>query len=216
MNSTLIANIHIWSVMLFVILYLVKTVLLFFNQSMLDRFSKITKVPEMIISTVFLISGIWLFIILGGIKSMHFVKLIMVFTSIPLAVIGFRKKKKGLALVAFLLIVFSYGIAEMSKNKPFIKAKVEMVNDDHSRHSNGQRVYFENCAFCHGNDGKKSYRGAKDLNATMLSETDIQMWVQAGVKGKMPGYAEVLSAEEIADVALYVASMKSEPAPVVH
>lgn len=215
MNSNLIASIHIWSVMLFVILYLVKTVLLFFNQPMLDKFTKATKVPEMIVSTLFLVSGIWLFVLLGGIKTMHFVKLVLVFISVPVAIIGFKKRKKVLALFSFLLIVSAYGVAEMSKNKPFIKANVQIMNDDHSRRSNGQRVYFENCAFCHGNDGKKAYRNAKDLNTTGLPENEIQLWVHDGVKGKMPAYGTVLTAEEIADVALYVASMKNEPAPTV-
>jgi mono/diheme cytochrome c family protein len=216
MSSTLIASIHIWSVMLFVILYLVKTVLLFFNQPMLDKFTKITKVPEMIISTLFLVSGVWLFVLLGGIKTMHFVKLAMVFIAIPVAIIGFKKRKKGLALFSFLLIVCAYGVAEMSKNKPFIKANVQMMNDDQSPRSNGQRVYFENCAFCHGNDGKKAYRDAKNLNMTGLSETDLQTFIHDGVKGKMPAYGTVLTQQEIADVALYVSTMKNEPAPVVH
>lgn len=215
MSSTLLGNLHIWSVMLFVIIYLIKTVLLFANESMLDKFTKITKVPEMIVSTVFLVTGIWLFVILGGIKTMQIIKLVMVFTAIPMAVIGFKKRKKGLAVLSFLLVVGSYGIAEVSKKKPFIKANVTMQGDNSTGLANGEKVYFENCAFCHGVDGKKAYRGASDLSMTGYDEIMIQEMVKIGRKGKMPGYDGTLSAEEIANVALYVAGMKNNPTPKV-
>ena len=123
MDSSLLAQIHMVSVLLFLITYLIKTVLLFTSPSALDRYSKITKVLEMIISTLFLVTGIWLFYILGGIKVFHIIKLICVFIAIPLAVVGFKNHKKGLALISFILIIGSYGLGEMSKNKAFIPGK---------------------------------------------------------------------------------------------
>ncbi len=209
MLSVLLGKLHVWSVMLFVLIYLVKTVLLFTNTKMLDTFAARTKVIEMIVSTVFLVTGIWLFVILGGIKTFQILKLVLVFVSIPLAIVGFKRRIKGVALLAFLLIVASYGVAEMSKNKPFLKANVVINGTGGGRLENGERVYFENCVFCHGTDGKKMYRGAKDLSMTGFDETSIQAMVHDGVKGKMPAYGASLSYEEIADVALYVASMKN-------
>lgn len=156
MLSVLLGKLHVWSVMLFVLIYLVKTVLLFTNTTMLDTFTSRTKVIEMIVSTVFLVTGVWLFVILGGIKTFQILKLVLVFVSIPLAVVGFKRRIKGVALLAFLLIVASYGVAEMSKNKPFLKANVVINGAGGGRLENGERVYFENCAFCHGADGKKN------------------------------------------------------------
>ena len=105
MDSNLLARIHIISVMLFLLTYVVKTILLFTSKSMLTKYSHITKVPEMIISVTFLLTGIWLFVILDGIKTFHIIKLIFVIVSIPLAIIGFKKNKYGLALIALVLII---------------------------------------------------------------------------------------------------------------
>ena len=85
MDSNLLARIHGISVMLFLLTYVIKTILLFTSKGMLEKYSKVTKVPEMIISTLFLVTGIWLFVILGGIKTMQIIKLVLVFLSIPLA-----------------------------------------------------------------------------------------------------------------------------------
>src|SRR3954469_24787790 len=112
MDSNLLLRIHFISVLLFLITYVIKTILLFSNRQMLDKYAKITKVPEMIISFAFLVTGIWLYIIIGGYKIFGIVKLIFVFASIPLAIIGFKKHKKGLALISLLLIVGAYGLAE--------------------------------------------------------------------------------------------------------
>ena len=187
MDSNLLARIHGISVMLFLLTYVIKTILLFTSKGMLEKYSKVTKVPEMIISTLFLVTGIWLFVILGGIKTMQIIKLVLVFLSIPLAVIGFKKQNKGLALVSLLLIVGAYGMSEASKNKPFIPAKVAMTGNVNSENAMGAQTYFENCAFCNGADGKNMYRGATDLKQSKFSFDATQKMVHDGHTGKKPG-----------------------------
>ena len=91
MNSSLLVNIHTISVMLFLLTYLIKTILLFTKRSALEKYARITKVPEMIISAVFLITGIALFVLLDGIKTFQIIKLVCVFASIPIAIIAFKK-----------------------------------------------------------------------------------------------------------------------------
>jgi mono/diheme cytochrome c family protein len=167
----------------------------------------------MIISTLFLVTGVWLFIIIGGIKTLHIIKLIFVVISIPLAVIGFKKMRYGLALISLLLIIGAYGLAEASRNKPFIKAKVEVKSaSSDPKFVQGALVYHQNCGFCHGADGKKLYRNAKDLSISVFGYDDIQQMVRDGSKGKMPGYSAVLSDEDIAAVAQFVQSLKVAPA----
>ena len=61
MDSTLLAKIHMVSVMIFLLIYVVKTVLLFTSRAKLDSFTKVFKVPEMIVSFLFLVTGSWLF-----------------------------------------------------------------------------------------------------------------------------------------------------------
>ncbi len=209
MDSNLLARIHGISVMLFLLTYVIKTILLFTSKGMLEKYSKVTKVPEMIISTLFLVTGIWLFVILGGIKTMQIIKLVLVFLSIPLAVIGFKKQNKGLALVSLLLIVGAYGMSEASKNKPFIPAKVAMTGNVNSENALGAQTYFENCAFCHGADGKKMYRGAKDLTQSKFSFDDTQQMVRDGSKGKMPGYTATITDDNIAAVSKFVETLKT-------
>lgn len=208
MDSILLAKIHMVSVMLFLLTYVIKTVLLLSNQASLDKYSRVTKVPEMIISTLFLVTGVWLFVLLGGIKFFHIIKLVFVFFAIPLAVVGFKKKNKVLAFISLLLIIGSYGLAEMSKNKPFIPAKVIVSNDDGTALVAGTRIFAANCAFCHGTDGKKGYRGANDLTISTHDEAFEQEMIREGSKGKMPAYAATLSTEEIAAVASYVMTLR--------
>jgi len=208
MDSSLLAKIHMISVLLFLVTYLIKTVLLFSSTAGLDKYSKVTKVPEMIISLLFLVSGVWLFYLLGGIKVFHIIKLVCVFIAIPLAVVGFKKHKKGLALISFILIVGSYGLGEMSKNKPFIPAKVIVTGDAGSALAQGGILYQANCAFCHGQDGTKQYRGASDLRMSTLDGTLFGQMVREGSKGKMPAYHGVLSDTEIAAIDAYVSSLR--------
>ncbi len=209
MDSALIINIHKISVMLFLVTYLIKTILLFSSKQMLDKYAAKTKVPEMIISFAFLATGIWLYVIIGGIKTFGIIKLACVFVSIPLAVIGFKKHKKGLALLSLLLIIGAYGLAEMSKNKPFIpsNATVSLSNTD-PVFAEGAAVYHANCAFCHGDDGKKMYRNASDLSKSVASEDGIKQMVLEGSRGKMPAYKLVLSDQQIAAVARFVTGIR--------
>lgn len=208
MDSSLLAQIHMISVLLFLITYLIKIVLLFTSKAGLDKYSKITKVPEMIISTLFLVSGVWLFYLLGGIKVLHIIKLVCVFIAIPLAVVGFKKHKKGLALFSFILIVAAYGLGEASKNKPFIPAKVIVTGDASSSFAQGGILYQANCTFCHGQNGSKKYREASDLSKSTLDVTLIEQMVREGSKGKMPSYTGVLTDTEIAEISAYVTSLR--------
>ena len=189
-------------------IYVVKTVLLFTSRAKLDSFTKVFKVPEMIVSFLFLVTGSWLFALLGGIKVFHLIKLAFVVLSIPLAIIAFKKYNKGLALVSLLLIIGAYGLGEMSKNKAFIPAKVVVANDDGSQLVTGTRTFAANCAFCHGTDGKKAYRAATDLTKSTLDAGLVQQMVREGSKGKMPSYASVLSPDEIVAVGAYVQTLR--------
>lgn len=210
MDSNLLARIHIISVMLFLLTYVVKTILLFTSKSMLTKYSRITKIPEMIISVTFLLTGIWLFVILDGIKTFHIIKLIFVIVSIPLAIIGFKKNKYGLALISLVLIIGAYGLAEMSKNKPFIAKTVKLETATNSIIAKGGIVYYQNCVFCHGTDGKKMYRNAPDLTKSLMNEDAMIQSVREGSKGKMPAYLLTISDQNIAAVVKYVNSLRTK------
>ena len=93
-----IKTIHIASAGLFLLDYLIKTILLLIGSSSLEGYKKVTKVPSMIISTVFLATGIYLIakIGMGNVGGWFHLKLTLVVVGIVLGVIGFKKNSKAL------------------------------------------------------------------------------------------------------------------------
>lgn len=189
---------HTLVVTLFLLIYVIKTILLLGNRTdLLQKFTKAFKVPEMIISALFLITGIYLATqqpFGGKFDYLFWIKLAMVFTSIPLAVIGFKKSNKILAALSLLLITGSYGLAEVYHKKKAITETVVAGND-------GKALYEANCNICHGADGKLGMAGAKDLSASALDVTAMKEIILHG-KGAMP--ASTLNEEQAQAVADYV------------
>lgn len=208
MSPSLILKIHTVSVTVFLVFYLLKTFFLLAGKAAaLERFSKNTKVVEMIFSALFLITGIWLFVIVGGIKTLQTVKLILIFSAIPLAIIGFKRKNKILALFSFVLLVSSYGLAEASRAKPF-PIKHSPDNLAGANLAAGKFIFENNCSQCHGADGRKMYRDAFDLTLAVKNESMTEATIRNGSNKKMPAYASLLSGEEIKSVTQYLMTLR--------
>lgn len=70
--------------------------------------------------------------------------------------------------------------------------------------ADGAAIYKSKCATCHGADGKGQSPMGKKMNLRDLGSPDVQKqtdkqlydWTAVG-KGKMPGYKDKLSDEEI-------------------
>ncbi len=196
---------HYLVVTLFLLIYVIKTILLLSNKNdLLATFTKKVRVAEMIISTLFLLTGIYLATQLpfgGKYDYLFWIKIVMVFASIPLAVIGFKKGNKMLAALSLLLITGSFGIAEV-----YSKRKGVSANTTATASTDGKELYEAKCSMCHGNDGKLGLAGAKDLSATVLSNGEIATIILQG-KGNM-NKVEV-SEEQASAIAAYVeASLK--------
>lgn len=186
---------HYLLVVLFTLIYLVKTILLLSDKDdLLERFKTKTKVLEMVVSFGFLATGVYLMIQLPVITFLNIVKLSLVFLSIPLAVIGFKKKNKVLASLSFFLIIVSFGLAHKAKDAKAGNKTMAM---------SGKEIYTEKCALCHGNDGKLAIGGAKDISLSRLNHTDIVQLITQG-KNTMPAFNHSLSSEQIEAVASYV------------
>lgn len=56
----------------------------------------------------------------------------------------------------------------------------------------GQNLYLNQCASCHGNDGKLGNSGAKDLTQSKLSDVAIREILHEG-KGAMPPMLELVA-----------------------
>ncbi|MES2762685.1 MAG: c-type cytochrome [Bacteroidota bacterium] len=186
---------HTLFVVLFTLIYLIKTILLLSDKNeLLETFKKKTKVIEMIVSFGFLATGIFLITQLPEINKFTIIKLVLVFLSIPLAVIGFKKKNKILATLSFFFIVVSFSLAYKAKSAKAGEKTVVI---------NGKEIFEEKCELCHGRDGKQGTNGAKDLSVTQLPHTGIIDIVSNG-KNTMAAYKSVLTHEQIEAVAVYI------------
>jgi mono/diheme cytochrome c family protein len=215
MSSSLLATIHLISVNIFLLLYVIKTFLLFSNTTNLEKFTRATKIFEMIVSFTFLVTGIWLLLILGATKLLLVIKFILVFASIPISVIAFKRQNKMMAVLSLLLIVGAYGMSEAAKKKTFIPLKVEVNGNADDVAKLGIKTYVANCAMCHGKDGKKMYREATDLSTSAIDQASIELVVREGTTGtlkrgqvRMPAFAGVLSDEEITAVSAYIQTLR--------
>ncbi len=194
-----ILHAHYLVVVLFLLIYVIKTVLLLSDKKdLLTTFSKKVKVTEIVISFLFLLTGIFLLTQLsfnGKYDYLLWVKIAMVFASIPIAVIGFRKHNKLLAALSLLMITGSFGLGEVYHKRRGV-AKESIAGDN-----SGKALYEANCKLCHGDDGKLGAAGAKDLTATIMDLTGIKEIIIHG-KGAMPP-AQVTE-EQAASIAEYV------------
>jgi mono/diheme cytochrome c family protein len=197
---------HTLCVMLFLVLYLIKTTMLVSGMSQtLDRFSAKTRLMEIIISVVFLLTGIYLAFNSGQIGSWFWVKLIVVATAIPLAIIAFKRKRKPLALLAMMFLVYSYGISETKS--PFFRKNIQGEFEGLSGLQLGQEVYRVHCTGCHGEDGKRGLSGAGDLTQSTLSFDEQMAIIRQGRKSMM-AYENILTDEQIRAVTEFVYRMK--------
>jgi cytochrome c553 len=194
---------HLISVNLFLLIYLTKTIMLLSNKhEKLASFTKAVKVPEMIISALFLLTGIYMLTQVPSINTMLIIKIILVFASIPLAIVGFKKQKKALAVISLVMIIAAYGLAEMSKKQKSgtdVSTETSVVN--------GHDIFMANCASCHGADGKLGLMGSPDLTASTM---DLNARIEIIKNGKAPmtGFDGSLSDEQIKAVAEYTESLK--------
>lgn len=194
---------HTLVVTLFLLIYVVKTILLLSDKKeLLATFTKKFRIAEMVISALFLITGIYLATQLpygGKFDYLFFIKVGMVLASIPLAIVGFKRSNKILAALSLLLITGSYGIAEVYSKKKGIRneTSTEIAATD------GKALYEATCSSCHGNDGKLGLSGALDLTASQMDEAGIKEIILKG-RNAMP--AAAVNDEQAQAISQYVAT----------
>ena len=194
-------------VSLFLLQYIVKLGLLLSGKSdVLAKYTKTTRFPEMLLSVGFLVTGGYLLVDLPNISSLMIVKLVCVLAAIPIAIIGFKRSNKMLALLSVVLILAAYGLAEVNKSKQG-KIKVDTTSTT-SPLEIGKIVYQapNGCMNCHGADGKLGVGGAKDISITKLTIDEQKALIKNG-KSPMPAYKD-LTDEQLNGLIEYVGSLR--------
>ena len=113
MDLTALKHTHTLLVSLFVLHYIVKTILMLTGSSSFASYRKKMLVPEMILAILFLITGIWMLVQIGmgGLGGWFHLKLTLVILAIPLGIIGFKRGIKPLAILSTLIFIYIFGIA---------------------------------------------------------------------------------------------------------
>jgi len=200
---------HTLVVILFLLIYLIKVgLLLFAKPETLDKFSKRIKIPEIIVSTLFLANGIYLAYNTGNVGSWLYIKLLVVFASIPLAVIAFKKRNKILGVLSIFLLLYAYGISE-TKSPTFKRTDMSSQNARLEGEATAKEIFRVECAKCHGVDGRGVLSGAKDLTMSQLSLDEKIAIVNKG-KNAMMAYEKVLTSDQVKAVAAYAHSLSAQ------
>ena len=213
---TIITTIHTASAILFILDYLVKSILLVTdNSSALDKYKGYTKVISMVISTVFLVSGIYLISQIGmkTIGGWFHLKLTLTIVALVLGIIGFKKKNKAMVLISAFFFVYIYFLST-TKSVKLKKANLDGIVTDttatnYNELAHGKAIYINNCLRCHGEDGKAGINGASNLTASMCENRGLVGIIKHG-RNLMPGFKDQLSEIEINAVATYVKSLRAE------
>jgi mono/diheme cytochrome c family protein len=204
---------HKLVVVLFVVIYLVKAVLLLMgNNDTLSKFNKKIRIPEMVISALFFITGIIMLNNIADFTMLFAIKLTLVVAAIPVAVIAYKKYNKILAILSILMLLSAYGLAEMYKGMFANKKEIANVvtNPDDAQYDlieHGQALFNAQCIVCHGVDGKANLSGAKDLTLSTKPEQEMVEIIKTG-KNTMPRMADIYNEAELNALAKYVKSLR--------
>lgn len=186
-------HLHKTTVILFVVFYLIKLIGFLIKNNTLNAFfaKKPVRITEMVISTLFLATGLYLVFSqpLEKFGTQFLIKIILVVISIPISIVGFKKNQSILAVMGVLFVIAAYGLAEMHKKNPTIAKTTETA-------TNGAEIFKGNCTSCHGENGAKMLAGAKDLSKSTLTDAEAVNIITNG-KNAMQAYGKVLSEAEI-------------------
>ena len=197
---------HLILITLFIISILIKTVLIFVDDKNFVLYRKKTRFAEMIITMLFLVTGIIMFTMRsGGFHFTLYIKLTIIIFAIPIAIIGFRKKNKFLVFVATSLFIMTYGIADLSTTK-MKEVHIELPVTDVNY---GKVLYERNCSTCHGDKGASQLNGATDLAYEDFSLFAISETIRNGSISKKMGGFKTLDTLEIDAISRHVLTLKT-------
>ena len=204
-----IVLIHRILVSLFLLHYVWKGYLLVADKKdTLTAYTAKTRIAEMILALAFMVSGFYLIATGPSLSALMWVKIVMVFASIPIAIIGFKRGIKSMAIVAVLLLIGAYGLAEINKKQyaKMDKAPVDTSAAAADPIAIGTTIYKEKCVACHGAGGDAGLAGAKNLKTTQLTDLEQKDIIMHG-KGGMSSFPN-LTDDQLNGLVAYVKTLK--------
>lgn len=199
MDYHLIVLLHRLLVTLFLLHYALKTFLLLGNKTeRLAAYVSNTRIAEIIISFGFLVTGIYLAFAGPPISTLQIIKFVCVFSSIPLAIIGFKRNNKALASLAVVLIILAYGLAEMNK----------AANKRVDTNASAEQIYKDKCSRCHGENGNAGFSNARNLQTTTLNEQQMKDIIRNGVPNTQMSGFPALTDEQVNGLVVYIKNLK--------
>lgn len=204
---------HKLVVVLFILIYLVKAILLLMgNHDTLNKFNRKIKIPEMIVSALLFITGIVMLNQIADFNLLFTIKLTLVIGAIPVAIIAYKKYNKLLAVIAIIMLIAAYGLAEIfnaqfGKRHEVMEVVTDIANEEYNITVHGAALFTAQCIVCHGADGKASFSGAKDLTLSTISADEIIETINNG-KNTMPKMANIYNDQELKALADYVKSLR--------
>jgi uncharacterized membrane protein SirB2 len=196
-----ILHLHLTVIILFLIFLIFKTILLLANKTeLLDKIREKTKIVDIILGTLILVTGGYLLVILhsDNVDSYLIGKILLMLAGIPLGIIGIKKKNKAMAILSVIIFLFIYRMGE-THSLTGMREKI--------RSNDAAQIFSQNCAMCHGADGRLGLNGAKDLSLSTLNTSEKESVIANG-KGLMPKYKGQLNEQQIKDLAQYIDGFK--------
>lgn len=147
---------HLLIISLFLINFLVKTIMLLSNHPKFTEFRNKTKLVEIILGTLVLVSGITLLVYTEGYKLMWLnVKMLLVFAAIPLGIVGMKKSNKALALLSLSIFLYVFALAwtksfTLSAVEETSSVQEQIVENGSLRTDGLVLVQVSECAQFHG------------------------------------------------------------------
>lgn len=206
-------HLHVTITAIFILLYFAKVYLLYTNKpAALDKLRRKTKIADIILGSLILITGIYLAVIQPVVENYLIVKIVLVLLSIPIGIVAMKKSNKPLALVALLIYFYAFAVAKqdsltLQKEKFVIPVAVADTAVITNTVDEGKIIFEAKCVLCHGSDGTLMLNGAKDLSASKLSSIEILEILSKG-KGLMPAFSEELDEKQLKALTIYVEGLR--------
>lgn len=203
-----ILHLHTTVVVVFLLLFAFKAVLLLANNaSLLTSVRAKTKILDMILGTLILLTGGYLLFKGGHPATWAMVKLVVVLLLIPAGIVGIKRESKALTVIALLGFFYIYGVSETKSltlsRTTYSDAKDGAALNEEALQQQAAEIYRNECVRCHGEDGAAGNYSAYNLREGKLSYEESVAVIKNG-RGTMPAYGDRLSDKQIEALATYI------------